>query len=158
MFQGIFVAARSGQCRCAAMHPTFLPLTAGAMQGLPERVLAPQRALESIAPLFRGFFVIVSVCVLRHAALRQSPPIASNIMGAKTGSCGRLPFPIRGLRTGARQRICRSQVCTLSYTKQKGGARSLAHKFERSTLEDFMRKNKARGPSTHSLVPILRML
>ena len=41
-------------------------------------------------------------------------------MGAKMGSCGRPPFPIRGFRTGARRRIWRSQVCTLSYTKQKG--------------------------------------
>jgi len=46
-------------------------------------------------------------------------------MGAKTGSCGRPPFPIRGFRTGARQRIWRSQVCTLSYTKQKGGHEAL---------------------------------
>jgi hypothetical protein len=34
-------------------HRLF-PLTAGAMQGLPERVLAPQRMLESIGPVLRG--------------------------------------------------------------------------------------------------------
>jgi hypothetical protein len=32
----------------------FLPRTAGAKQGSPERVLAPQRGLESIGPTFRG--------------------------------------------------------------------------------------------------------
>ena len=34
-------------------HRAF-PLTAGAMHGLPERVLAPQRRLESIGPVLRG--------------------------------------------------------------------------------------------------------
>ena len=40
------------------------------------------------------------------------------------------------------------QVSTLSYTKQKGGARSLAHKFERSTLEDYAKKQSARSLNT----------
>ena len=38
----------------------------------------------------------------------------------KWGSCGQPLFLNRGFRTGARQRIWRSQVYTLSYTKQKG--------------------------------------
>src|SRR5258708_2514894 len=36
------------------MRQRFLPLTAGDRQGLPERVLAPQRWLESIGPVLRG--------------------------------------------------------------------------------------------------------
>jgi hypothetical protein len=31
----------------------FLPRTAGELHGLPKRVLAPQRGLESIGPMFR---------------------------------------------------------------------------------------------------------
>jgi hypothetical protein len=53
----------------------FLPLTAGAIQGLPERVLAPQRVLESIGPVFRGCLLVIAFAyVLRHGEVRQSPP------------------------------------------------------------------------------------
>jgi len=41
------------------MRQRLLPLTAGDMQVLPERVLAPQRQLASIGPLLRkALFVI----------------------------------------------------------------------------------------------------
>jgi hypothetical protein len=36
------------------MRQRLLPLTAGAMQGLPERVFAPHRRLERIGPVLRG--------------------------------------------------------------------------------------------------------
>ena len=36
------------------MRQRLLPLTAGDMQGLPERVLAPHRGLASIGPVLRG--------------------------------------------------------------------------------------------------------
>jgi len=36
------------------MRHRALPLTGGAMHGLPERVLAPQRRLASIGPVLRG--------------------------------------------------------------------------------------------------------
>ena len=36
------------------MRQRFLPLTAGDLQGLPDRVLAPQRRLESIGAVLRG--------------------------------------------------------------------------------------------------------
>ena len=36
------------------MRQRFLPLTAGAMQGLPERVFAPHRRLDRIGPVLRG--------------------------------------------------------------------------------------------------------
>jgi hypothetical protein len=36
------------------MRQRRLPLTAGDRQGLPERVLAPQRRLDSIGPVLRG--------------------------------------------------------------------------------------------------------
>jgi hypothetical protein len=36
------------------MRQRFLPWTAGDRQGFPEQVLAPQRWLESIGPVFRG--------------------------------------------------------------------------------------------------------
>jgi hypothetical protein len=43
----------------------FLPCTAGDMQGLPERVLAPQRGLDSIGPVLRGWSPVIRVtCVL----------------------------------------------------------------------------------------------
>ena len=35
------------------MRQRFLPRTDGDLQGLPERVLAPQRRLESIGPVLR---------------------------------------------------------------------------------------------------------
>ena len=35
------------------MRHRFLPWTAGDLHGLPERVLAPQRVLESIGPVLR---------------------------------------------------------------------------------------------------------
>jgi hypothetical protein len=35
------------------MRQRFLPWTEGDLQGLPERVLAPQRRLESIGPVLR---------------------------------------------------------------------------------------------------------
>jgi hypothetical protein len=49
MLQRVFVAAWSARSRRTAVHPAAVfPLTAGDMQGLPERVLAPQRRLDSI--------------------------------------------------------------------------------------------------------------
>jgi len=36
------------------MRHRFLPPTAGDRHGFPERVLAPQRWLESIGPVLRG--------------------------------------------------------------------------------------------------------
>ena len=36
------------------MRQRFLPLTAGDMQGLPERVFAPHRRLDRIGPVLRG--------------------------------------------------------------------------------------------------------
>jgi hypothetical protein len=36
------------------MRQRFLPLTAGDRQGLPERVLAPQRWLERMGSVLRG--------------------------------------------------------------------------------------------------------
>jgi hypothetical protein len=36
------------------MWQRYLPLTAGAMQGLPERVFAPHRRLDRIGPVLRG--------------------------------------------------------------------------------------------------------
>ena len=54
MFQRIFIATGSARTRRAPMHPTSLfPLTAGDMQSFPARVLAPQRGLDSIGPVFR---------------------------------------------------------------------------------------------------------
>jgi hypothetical protein len=35
------------------MRQRFFPLTAGDLQGLPDRVLAPQRGLASIGPVLR---------------------------------------------------------------------------------------------------------
>jgi undecaprenyl pyrophosphate synthase len=37
-----------------AAEQRFLPLTAGDMQGLPERVFAPHRRLERIGQVLRG--------------------------------------------------------------------------------------------------------
>ena len=39
----------------------FFPRTAGDMQGLPERVLAPQRWLDSIGPVLRGCFLAMPI-------------------------------------------------------------------------------------------------
>lgn len=51
MLKRIIVAARRVRSGSTAMHSTpAFPLTAGAMQGLPERVVAPQRRLEGIGP------------------------------------------------------------------------------------------------------------
>ena len=36
------------------MRQRFLPLTAGDMQGLPERVFGPQQRLDCIGPVLRG--------------------------------------------------------------------------------------------------------
>jgi hypothetical protein len=36
------------------MRQRFLPLTAGDLQSLPDRVLAPQRGLASITPVLRA--------------------------------------------------------------------------------------------------------
>jgi len=43
----------------------FLPRTAGAKQGFPERVFAPQRGLESIGRVLRGWLVVI---LLSYAA------------------------------------------------------------------------------------------
>jgi hypothetical protein len=40
------------------MRQRFLPVTAGDVQVLPERVLAPQRPLASIGPVLRTLLVI----------------------------------------------------------------------------------------------------
>ena len=38
----------------------LLPATAGDLQGSPDRVLAPQRGLESIGPMLRGWLPVIS--------------------------------------------------------------------------------------------------
>jgi hypothetical protein len=56
------------------MRQRFLPLTAGDIQGLPDRVLAPQRGLESIGPVLRGWFAVIlfayAAVESAHAAVR----------------------------------------------------------------------------------------
>ena len=45
----------------------LFPLTAGDMQGFPERVLAPQRGLDNIGPILRReFFIIFSLVAARN--------------------------------------------------------------------------------------------
>ena len=48
------------------MRQRFLPLTAGDMQGFPERVFAPHRRLERIGPVLRGCFAIALHAPSRH--------------------------------------------------------------------------------------------
>ena len=47
-------SARPDPAAPPCMRQRFLPLTAGDMQGLPERVFAPHRRLERIGPVLRG--------------------------------------------------------------------------------------------------------
>jgi hypothetical protein len=55
MLQRVFVVAWSTRSRRTAMHPTTsFSITAGDMQALLERVLAPQRRLDSIGRVLRG--------------------------------------------------------------------------------------------------------
>jgi hypothetical protein len=66
MLQRIFIASWSAAAQRAAMHPaTSFPLTAGNMQGFPERVLAPQRGLDSIGPVLRR--PIFSCCIFERS-------------------------------------------------------------------------------------------
>ena len=56
------------------MRQRVLPRTAGDLHGLPERVLARQRGLESIGPVLRGWLVIILFAYAAepvHAAVRQ---------------------------------------------------------------------------------------
>ncbi len=41
MLQRILIAARSPRAESTAVHGAFLPLTAGDLHGVPERVFAP---------------------------------------------------------------------------------------------------------------------
>ena len=42
------------------MRQRLFPLTAGDMQGLPDRVLAPQRGLDSIMRVLRGWVLVIA--------------------------------------------------------------------------------------------------
>jgi hypothetical protein len=41
------------------MRQRLFPLTAGDMQGLPDRVFAPQRGLDSINCVLRGWLLVI---------------------------------------------------------------------------------------------------
>jgi hypothetical protein len=64
--QRILVAAWSTRSRRPpCIRQCFLPCTAGDMQGLPKRVLAPERGLDSIGPVLRGWSPAIRLtCVL----------------------------------------------------------------------------------------------
>ena len=46
------------------MRQRLLPLAAGDMQALPERVLAPQRLLANIGPVLRTWLLVICLCSL----------------------------------------------------------------------------------------------
>jgi hypothetical protein len=55
MLQRVFVAAWAPESSALpCIRQGLFPLTAGDMQGLPERVFALQRRLDSIGPVLRG--------------------------------------------------------------------------------------------------------
>jgi hypothetical protein len=54
MLKRVLVASRAPEPNAPpCMRQRLLPWTEGDLQGLPERVLAPQRGLESIGPVLR---------------------------------------------------------------------------------------------------------
>jgi hypothetical protein len=57
------------------MRQRFLPLTAGDMQGLPDRVLALQRGVDSIIRVLRGWLLVITFprdeAVPPHVPVRQ---------------------------------------------------------------------------------------
>jgi hypothetical protein len=61
----------------------LFPLTAGDIHGLPERVLAPQRGLESIGPVLRGWLVVI----LFYLRVRGSGTGSGSLM-TLLGACG----------------------------------------------------------------------
>jgi hypothetical protein len=71
----------------------LLPGTAGDMQGLPERVFAPQRGLDSIGPVLRGWSpVIWLTCVLAEPEktrvhLRSASEIAAHSVVPRGLAC-----------------------------------------------------------------------
>ena len=55
VFEGVLNTTRRARSRrTACIRQRFFPCTAGDLQGLPERILAPQRRLASIGPVSRG--------------------------------------------------------------------------------------------------------
>ena len=63
------------------MRHRFFPPTAGDMQGLLERVLAPQRGLDNIGRVLRGWPPLIAFFrdegVLPHGPARQSLAVAT---------------------------------------------------------------------------------
>jgi hypothetical protein len=54
MFERVLIAARRTRSAPPCIRHRFFPFTAGDMQGLPERVLAPQRWLFNIGAVLQG--------------------------------------------------------------------------------------------------------
>src|SRR5882672_7818373 len=61
---------RAGPCAPPCMRQRFLPCAAGERHAPPERVLAPQRGLASIGPVFLMF---AHACAFRLAAAAPCP-------------------------------------------------------------------------------------
>jgi hypothetical protein len=57
------------------MRQRLFPLTAGDIQGLPDRVFAPQRGLDSIKQVLRGWLLVIALSgdepALLHGPIRQ---------------------------------------------------------------------------------------
>lgn len=85
------------------MRQRFLPLTAGDLQGLPDRVLAPQRRLESIGAVLRGWLpasIFSNAPVCRRHPLRLVNYCHGGLMGIGNSSQRFLSLLRRSLACG----------------------------------------------------------